>query len=299
MAAAAPPRVSAIAEATHKGLRRRRIVNGTAIGLMGVCVAVALVPLGSLLFYVIKRGIGGLSWTALTTAPAPSSEGGGGFGNAIAGSAELLAIAALIGVPWGILNAIYLSEFARGRLGRVVRFFSDVLTGIPTIVTGLVVYGLLVLGMGGFSALAGGVALGLIMLPIVTRASEEMLNLVPDSLREAGLALGMPRWKVTLRIVLPTAARGIVTANLLALARASGETAPLIVTVLGSNFFSWKLTGAPINALPLYIFKNAGQPDPVKIQLAWAATLVLILFILALSLLARLIGRGGHDTTVE
>ena len=263
---------------------------------MAACVAVALVPLGSLLFYVAKRGIGALSWTALTRAPAPSSEGGGGFGNAIAGSAELLAVAALIGVPWGVLNAIYLSELARGRLGRAVRFFSDVLTGIPTIVTGLVVYGLLVIGLGGFSALAGGVALGLIMLPIVTRGSEEMLNLVPDALREAGLALGLPRWKVTLRIVLPTAARGIVTANLLALARASGETAPLIVTALGSNFYTWKLTGAPVNALPLYIFKNAGQPDPVKIQLAWAATLVLILFVLTLSLLARLIGRGAHDT---
>jgi len=275
-------------------LGRRKATNVIAIGLMGVCVLLALVPLVSLLVYVIARGIGALSMTALTHAPAPSVDGGGGFGNAIVGTAILLAIASLVGIPWGVLTAIYLSEYAQGRLGRVVRFFSDVLTGIPTLVTGLVVYGLLVISLGSFSAIAGGVALGLIMLPIITRGSEEMLNLVPDSLREAGLALGMPKWKVILRIVLPTAAKGIVTANLLAIARAAGETAPLIVTVLGSNFFTTKLLGTPIAALPLYIFQNATQPDPVKIRLAWAATLVLIAFILILSLLARLIGRGGR-----
>jgi phosphate transport system permease protein len=275
-------------------LGRRKATNVIAIGLMGVCVLLALVPLVSLLVYVIARGISVLSLTALTHAPAPSVDGGGGFGNAILGTAILLAIASLVGIPWGVLTAIYLSEYAQGRLGKVVRFFSDVLTGIPTLVTGLVVYGLLVISLGSFSALAGGVALGLIMLPIITRGSEEMLNLVPDSLREAGLALGMPKWKVILRIVLPTAAKGIVTANLLAIARASGETAPLIVTVLGSNFFSTKLLGTPVAALPLYIFQNATQPDPVKIRLAWAATLVLIAFILILSLLARLIGRGGR-----
>jgi phosphate transport system permease protein len=277
-------------------LGRRKATNLIAIGLMGVCVLLALVPLVSLLVYVITRGISALSLTALTHAPAPSVDGGGGFGNAILGTVILLAIASLVGIPWGVLTAIYLSEYAQGRLGRVVRFFSDVLTGIPTLVTGLVVYGLLVIGLGSFSALAGGVALGLIMLPIITRGSEEMLNLVPDSLREAGLALGMPKWKVILRIVLPTGAKGIVTANLLAIARASGETAPLIVTVLGSNFFTTKLLGTPIAALPLYIFQNATQPDPVKIRLAWAATLVLIAFILILSLLARLIGRGGRVT---
>ena len=275
-------------------LGRRKATNVIAIGLMGVCVLLALVPLVSLLVYVIARGISSLSMTALTHAPAPSVDGGGGFGNAIVGTAILLAIASLVGIPWGVLTAIYLSEYAQGRLGRVVRFFSDVLTGIPTLVTGLVVYGLLVISLGSFSAIAGGVALGLIMLPIITRGSEEMLNLVPDSLREAGLALGMPKWKVILRIVLPTAAKGIVTANLLAIARASGETAPLLVTVLGSNFFTTKLLGTPIAALPLYIFQNATQPDPVKIRLAWAATLVLIAFILILSLLARLIGRGGR-----
>ncbi len=277
-------------------LGRRKATNAVAIGLMGLCVLLALLPLVSLLAYVIERGARALSLTALVHAPAPSVDGGGGFGQAIVGSVILLAIAALVGIPWGVLTAVYLSEYARGRLGRVVRFFSDVLTGIPTLVTGLVVYGLLVVALGSFSALAGGVALGLIMLPIVARGSEEMLNLVPDSLREAGLALGMPKWKVTLRIVVPTAAKGIVTANLLAIARASGETAPLIVTVLGSNFFTTKLLGTPIAALPLYIFQNATQPDPVKIRLAWAATLVLISFILVLSLLARLIGRGSRVT---
>jgi phosphate transport system permease protein len=275
-------------------LGRRKAINMIAIGLMGVSVLLAVVPLASLLVYVIARGISALSLTALTHTPAPSIDGGGGFGNAIVGTVILLAIASLVGIPWGLLTAIYLSEYAQGRLGRVVRFFSDVLTGIPTLVTGLVVYGLLVIGLGSFSALAGGVALGLIMLPIITRGCEEMLNLVPDSLREAGLALGMPKWRVILRIVLPTAAKGLVTTNLLAIARASGETAPLIVTVLGSNFFTTRLLGTPIDALPLYIFKNATQPDPLKIRLAWAATLVLIAFILILSLLARMIGRGGR-----
>jgi phosphate transport system permease protein len=282
----------------RRSLRRRKVVNALAIAAMGACVLIALVPLVSLLAYVIKAGIAAISWTALTQAPKPTSEGGGGFGHAIVGSVLLLLIAALIAIPWGILTGVYLSEYAvsGGRIGKVVRFFSDVLTGVPTIVTGLVVYGLLVIGLGSFSALAGGLALALIMLPIVARASEEMLNLVPDDLREAGLALGTPKWTVTMRIVLPTAARGLVTANLLALARASGETAPLIVTVLGSNFFTVKLLGTPIAALPLYIFQNATQPDPVKIRLAWAATLVLILFILVLSLAARLVGRGGPES---
>jgi phosphate transport system permease protein len=275
------------------GLRRRNLVNAVMVGLMGLCVVIAVVPLVSLLWYVVQRGISALSWTALTASPAPASEGGGGFGHAIVGTGILLLIASLVGIPWGVLTAIYLSEYARGRLGRAVRFFSDVLTGVPTLVTGLVVYGLVVIAMGSFSALAGGLALGLIMLPIVARSTEEMLNLVPDSLREAGLALGMARWKVILRIVLPTAAKGIVTGNLLAVARASGETAPLVVTVLGSNFFVTRLTGSPIAALPLYIFQNATQPNPVGIKLAWAATLVLIGFILILSVVARLVGRGS------
>ena len=275
-------------------LGRRKLVNAAALGAMGVCVVLALIPLVALTAYVVRRGISAFSPQVLTQTEKPSSLGGGGFLHAVVGSAVMLAIAALVGVPWGLATAIYLSEYARGRLGRLVRFFSDVLTGIPTIVTGLFVYGLVVIGTGSFSGLAGGLALGLIMLPIVTRSSEEMLNLVPDSLREAGLALGMPKWKTILRIVLPTAARGIVTGNLLALARASGETAPLIVTALGTKFLVTQVTGRPMDALPLYIFQNATQPDPVKIRLAWAAALVLIALILALSVAARLIGRGSE-----
>jgi phosphate transport system permease protein len=275
-------------------LGRRKLVNAAALGAMGVCVVLALIPLVALTAYVVRRGISAFSPQVLTQTEKPSSLGGGGFLHAVVGSAVMLAIAALVGVPWGLATAIYLSEYARGRLGRLVRFFSDVLTGIPTIVTGLFVYGLVVIGTGSFSGLAGGLALGLIMLPIVTRSSEEMLNLVPDSLREAGLALGMPKWKTILRIVLPTAARGIVTGNLLALARASGETAPLIVTALGTKFLVTQVTGRPMDALPLYIFQNATQPDPVKTRLAWAATLVLIALILVLSLVARLAGRGSE-----
>jgi phosphate transport system permease protein len=246
-------------------LGRRKLVNAAALGAMGVCVVLALIPLVALTAYVVRRGISAFSPQVLTQTEKPSSLGGGGFLHAVVGSAIMLAIAALAGVPWGLATAIYLSEYARGRLGRLVRFCSDVLTGIPTIVIGLFVYGLfvyglVVIGTGSFSGLAGGLALGLIMLPIVTRSSEEMLNLVPDSLREAGLALGTTKWKTILRIVLPTAARGIVTGNLLALARASGETAPLIVTALGTKFLVTQVTGRPMDALPLYIFQNATQP---------------------------------------
>jgi phosphate transport system permease protein len=283
-----------VAGTAGRRVSRRNLVNRAAMAAMAACVVLALVPLAALLLYVLRKGLGSISWTALTSVPKPTSEGGGGFLNAEVGTLILLVIASLLGITWGILTGIYLSEYARGRLGRSVRFFSDVLTGVPTIVTGLFVYGLLVIGLGSFSALAGGVALGLIMLPIVTRATEEMLNLVPDSLREAGLALGMHKRKVITRIVLPTAAKGIVTGSLLAVARASGETAPLLITVLGSNFLVTRLTGSPIAAMPLYIFQNATTPDPVKINLAWAATLVLISFILLLNLAARLIGRGSE-----
>ncbi len=280
--------------APRRGVGRRNAVNRAATVAMGACVALALAPLLALLLYVLAKGLRAISWSALTEVPKPSSEGGGGFLNAMVGSLILLAIASAIGLTWGILTGIYLGEYARGRLGRAVRFFSDVLTGVPTIVTGLFVYGLLVIGLGSFSALAGGVALALVMLPIVTRATEEMLNLVPDSLREAGLALGMQKYKVVTRIVLPTAAKGIVTGSLLAVARASGETAPLIITTLGSNFLVTRITGAPISAMPLYIFQNATTPDDVKINLAWAAALVLIGFILVLNLVARLIGRRSE-----
>jgi phosphate transport system permease protein len=254
-------------------------------------VAVAVLPLVLLLAYVITKGLPALSWTVLTTTRSVSA--GGGFANAIIGSVIVLLIAALIGIPWGILVGVYLAEFAGGRLGHAVRFFSDVLTGVPTIVTGLVVYGLLVLSTGNFSAWAGGVALGLIMVPIVARSTEEMLNLVPDSLREAALGLGMPKWKVVLRIVLPTAMAGIVTGALLAIARASGETAPVLVTTLGSNFLVTS-PDRPIMSLPLYIYKNASQFSPRARELAWAACLVLIAFILLLSLTARLIGRRSN-----
>ena len=270
---------------------RRHLLDVVMRWLMGAAVAVAVLPLVLLLGYVISKGLPALSWTVLTTTRSVSS--GGGFANAIVGSLIVLAIAAAIGIPWGILVGVYLAEFSRGRLGNAVRFLSDVLTGVPTIVTGLVVYGLLVLSTGNFSAWAGGVALGLIMVPIVSRSTEEMLNLVPDALREAALALGMPKWKVVVRIVLPTALAGIVTGALLAIARASGETAPVLVTTLGSNFLV-TTPDRPIMSLPLYIYKNAAQFAPRARELAWAACFVLIAFILLLNLTARLVARRSN-----
>jgi phosphate transport system permease protein len=269
-------------------LMRRRVTDVVMRWLMGTAVAVAVLPLALLLLYVLQQGLPALSLDVLTSSGSPST--GGGFAHAIVGSAIILLIAILIGIPWGILVGVYLAEFSEGTPGRAVRFFSDVLTGVPTIVTGLVVYGLLVLGTGNFSAWAGGVALGLIMAPIVTRSTEEMLNLVPDALREAALALGMPKWKVVVRIVLPTAMAGIITGALLAIARASGETAPILVTTLGSNFLVTSLD-QPIMSLPLYVYQNAAQFSPRSRELAWAACLVLIAFVLLLSLTARLIGR--------
>ena len=262
----------------------RKVTDVVMRWLMGVAVAIAVLPLALLLLYVIGKGLPVLSLEVLTTS------GSGGFFHAIVGSAIILAIAVVIGIPWGILVGVYLAEFSRGRLGRVVRFFSDVLTGVPTIVTGLVVYGLLVLSTGNFSAWAGGVALGVIMVPIVSRSTEEMLNLVPDSLREAALALGMPKWRVVTRVVLPTAVAGIITGALLAIARASGETAPVLVTTLGSNFLVTRLDG-PIMSLPLYVYQQASQFSAQAQALAWAACLVLIAFVLLLNLTARLIGR--------
>ena len=279
------------ATAADSGIARRRLTDRIMRWLMGAAVAVAVLPLALLLLYVLQKGLPALSFTVLTTTRSVSA--GGGFANAIIGSVLILLIAGLIGIPWGILVGVYLAEFATGRLGNAVRFFADVLTGVPTIVTGLVVYGLLVLSTGDFSAWAGGVALGLIMVPIVIRSTEEMLNLVPDALREAALGLGMPKWKVVVRIVLPTAMAGIVTGALLAIARASGETAPVLVTTLGSNFLVTTLD-RPIMSLPLYIYKNASQFSPKARELAWAACLVLIAFILLLNLLARLIGRRAN-----
>jgi phosphate transport system permease protein len=276
------------------GYLRRRLVSGMLIGLMGLAMLIAAALLLAVLGYIAVQGIGGLTPAFFLGTPRPVGEPGGGMANAIVGTLVLVTLAGVVGLPLGIATGIFLAEYGRsGWLGTLVRFTIDVLTGIPSITLGLFAYSLVVLPMRSFSALAGGAALAILMLPTVARATEEMLRLVPDSLREAGLALGIPRWKTTLRLILPTALNGILTGALLAIARAAGETAPLLFTAFGNRSWSWD-PGRPIAALPLQIFAYAISPYDDWHRQAWAGALVLVGLVLALSVGARLLAaRSG------
>jgi phosphate transport system permease protein len=257
----------------------------------GACVALtllALVPLCSVLAYLIAQGLGGLSWSFFSELPAPVGEAGGGFGNAILGSLLLVGLACCLGIPIGVLSGVYLAEFGNNRFAKTVRFSADVMAGVPSIAVGIFVYTLIVLSMRRFSALAGGIALGILMLPTITRTTEELLKLVPDSLREAGLALGVPKWRVILRVVLRTGAPGIATGIMLAVARAAGETAPLLFTAFNSRFWSTRLD-APIGSLPVQIYTYAISPYEDWHRQAWAAALVLVALVLVLNVSARLL----------
>lgn len=265
----------------------RRTVDLLARGACLAFTALAVVPLVSVVGDTVRRGAAGLSWAVLTELPRPVGESGGGFGHALLGTLELVAVACALGLPVGVLAGVYLSELGgQGGLARAARFSADVLAGVPSIVIGVFVYTLVVLAMGHFSALAGGVALALLMLPTVMRTTEELLRLVPDSLREAGLALGVPRWRVITRVVLRTGAGGIATGVMLAVARAAGETAPLLFTAFGNGYWSTRLD-APIASLPVQIFTYAVSPYEAWHQQAWAAALVLVTLVLVLNLLAR------------
>ena len=269
---------------------RRRAVDRLVRAACLLATALAVVPLLSVLGYVIHEGAGGFSLDFFTQLPKPVGEAGGGMANAIVGSLTLIGMASLIGLPVGILAGVYLAEFGDNRFGRVVRFSADVMTGVPSIVVGLFVYTLVVLSMRRFSALAGALALAILMLPTVTRSTEELLRLVPGSLREAGLALGVPRWRVTLRVVLRTAAPGVATGAMLAIARAAGETAPLLFTAFNNRFWSQRLD-QPIASLPVQIFSYAVAPYADWHQQAWAGALVLVVLVLLLNLSARLLTR--------
>ncbi|MBE3572516.1 MAG: phosphate ABC transporter permease PstA [Moorella humiferrea] len=273
---------------------RRKFMNTLMFVLAMGATAVALVPLASILMYVVAKGLTALNWDFFTQLPRPVGQPGGGLGNAIIGTIILVVAASFIGIPLGILAGIYLAEFGRGRLAGLVRFICDVMTGIPSIIVGIVVYGTMVLAMKRFSALAGAVALAVIMLPLVTRTTEEMLRLVPNSLREASLALGATRWRTTLSIVLRSAMGGIITGSLLAVARIAGETAPLLFTALNSRYWPTGLLDR-IASLPVYIYTYATTPYEEMHRLAWGAALVLVAMVMLTSIAARMAGRrfGG------
>jgi phosphate transport system permease protein len=269
--------------------RMRRATSGLMTTLTALCTLLAVSALLIILTYIAWQGIGSLSLQFLINRPRPVGEGGG-IGNAILGSLVLLLISSAFGLPLGICVGVYLSEIGRGRVGGVVRFIVDTLTGIPSIVTGVFVYAIIVLPMKHFSALAGGVALAMIMIPIVARTTEEMLKLVPHSMREGALALGAPQWRVILGVVIPAAAPGIATGAMLAIARVSGETAPLLFTAFGSRFFPTSLN-EPIASLTVQIYNYAISPYDEWHAQAWAATLVLMTLVLGINIIVRFLTR--------
>jgi phosphate transport system permease protein len=267
--------------------RRRQIVNHLATVVMTLCALLAVAVLLVILLYVAIKGLPALNLAFFTERPLPPGEVGGGVQPAIVGTLEILAVGALIGVPLGIGTAIYLAEYGRGSFARLVSFLVDLIAGLPSIVIGVFVWAWLVRNVvGNYNGLAGGVALAVIMIPIVTRTVEETLRLVPDPLREASLGLGIPRWKTILRVVLPTARAGIITGVVLSIARAGGETAPLLLTALGNQFFSVNLL-QPLASLPVQIYNYARSPYADWQVKAWGAALILITLIGVLSLLSR------------
>jgi phosphate transport system permease protein len=243
------------------------------------------------LYYVTARGIGGINLDFFTELPKPVGESGGGMANAIVGTLKLVFLACALGIPPGVLAGVYLAEFGHGRFGKMVRFSADVMSGVPSITVGIFVYALVVLTTKQFSALAGGIALAILMLPTVTRTTEELLKLVPESLREAALGLGLPKWRATLRVMLRTAAPGIATGVMLAVARVAGETAPLLFTAFNNRFWSSGLT-EPTASLPVNIYTYAVSPYEEWHRQAWAAALVLLLLVLVLNISARLLVRS-------
>jgi phosphate transport system permease protein len=281
------------AEANNFRARVRALTDGTVTLLAILATVIVVAPLVAIFIYLIYKGASSLNLAFFTQIPKPEGESGGGMANAIVGSAVLLGIASLIGVPIGIGGGIFLAEFGRGtKLANAIRFTADVLNGVPSIVMGLAAYSLIVVPQGNFSALSGGVALGIMMVPTVCRTTEEMLLMVPHAVREAALGLGIPNWRSVLAITVKTASPGIITGCMLAFARVAGETAPLLFTALGNSFWSTSLN-RPIAALPLQIYLYANGPYDDQHRLAWAGALVLIaLIVVAVSLVRFVTSRG-------
>jgi phosphate transport system permease protein len=276
---------------------RRRHTDTVMRGLLAFGTFLAVVPLGLVLFYLIRKGIGAWNWDFFTSDPTGRFLGDpGGIKSAVIGTIMIVALAALIAIPIGIGVAVYLVEYGKqSRFANLVRYFVDVMTGVPSIVFGLFIYIVLILSgaLGTFAGWKGSVALALLMLPVVTRSSEVVLNLVPNGLKEAGLALGSPRWRLIFRVILPTALPGLITGSLLAIARAAGETAPLLFTAFAINATTFNL-GEQMNSLPIQIFNDVRQAQDRIVERAWGAALTLVMLILLLTLAARLVARRSR-----
>lgn len=271
---------------------KRRITNLVMTSLTAICAVFATSVLLIIIGFIAYQGISSLSWEFLTDTPKPVGEGGG-IGNAIVGSAMMTLLAAAIGLPIGIAAGVYLAEFGKNWYGNTVRFIADTLIGVPSIIIGIFIYTVVVMPMGRQSGLAGGLALAIIMIPIVARTTEEMINLVPNSMREGALALGAPQWRVSWNIVLPAATSGIATGAMLAIARITGETAPLLFTALNSRFYNFYYD-QPMSSLTVQIYNFATGPFEVEHAMAWAATLLLVGFILVINIVVRYLTRKKY-----
>jgi phosphate transport system permease protein len=275
---------------SHNRHHWRKFKSALASGMTFMSAVLVIAPLALVFFYLLISGAASVNWDFFTHLPAPVGEKGGGMANAIVGTLELLTLASLIGVPVGVLGGVFLAEYGSARINWGLRFVADVLNGVPSITWGVVVYGLVVLRFKSFSAFAGGLALGLMMIPLIMRTTEEVLLLVPNGYREASLALGIARWKTIVHIVIKTASKGVITGILLALARIAGETAPLLFTAFGNRFWNHNLA-EPIAALPLQIFAYAISPYDDWHRQAWAGALVLVVGIFFINVLVRYLTR--------
>lgn len=264
--------------------------NRTMLFMVRCFAALGALPFFLITFYVLFKGFGALNWDFFTELPKPPGESGGGIANALWGTCQMVGVASVIAVPWGLVAGLYLSEFGRGKTAFFLRMAVDLLTSVPSIVVGIFIYSLVVVNVGHFSGWAGALALATIMLPFVARSSEEMFRLVPQIVREAGLGLGLPRWKVTYFIVFPTAFKGVMTSIMLAVARVTGETAPLLFTALGNQFYNHSLT-EPTASLPVQVYNFAASGFEDLQRQAWAGALVLVMFVLIVNLSTRMLLR--------
>ena len=273
---------------------KRRVLNRFMLFLSYGSAAFGVLVLFLILSYIIIKGASSINLDFFIKLPKPTGETGGGIANAIVGSFIVVGTASLIAIPVGVMSGIYLAEFGRNKFSSLIRYFADVMNGIPSIVTGIVAYVFVVVPMHGFSALAGGIALSIMMIPIITRTSEELIKMVPDTIREAGLALGIPRWKVILLIVLRTASTGIVTGIMLAVARVGGETAPLLFTAFNNSFMSFKLD-QPISTMTVLIYNYASSPYPDWNAIAWGSAFVLIIIVLFVNILSKMFTNTNYS----